>query len=373
MLLERSNPTSYWSEIVAAADPEPLRAPRCLAWPSVCDTTRTNWLNPSAESGPSEALPGAESFSIYVGGQLDAERNAIQSPPLLVCAHFSADHCYSRVAAPPPLSPDLRDGLYTTVLCGPGLPPPPASKRRTPPHPQKPSKKRGRPRIFDEIKRAEFLAMVKSGSTIRHAARRVGIDPGSVRNACQSDPLFADRVARAEQERDTFFIRRIQNAGEKSWRAAAWILERAEPNDFSLRQKGTALTSVRGQRRLQAVITATLQKLLPRAAADKPSTPDPQQKSIQDRLAAVESKLREYDSWGTEVDEPEDQPGERGGVSPPITNNGERGGVSPSMSNSDVTDPSDEAAADDAYHELLRLLGTDAAGLLQKNSPSGKK
>jgi hypothetical protein len=393
MLLDRSNPTSYWSEIIAAADPEPVRAPRYVVWPSVCDTTRTNWLNPAAEPSPAAPLPGAESFSIDIGCHLHA-------PPLplgeslpehlqnveTICAPVATPaqqavftaHTFTYHAAPPPLSTDLGKTLYSTILCGPDLPPPPAPKRRKRPEAEKPRKRRGRPLIFDEIKRAEFLAMVKSGSTIRHAARRVGVDPGSVRNACKSDPLFADRVARAEQERDTFFIRRIQNAGEKSWRAAAWILERAEPKEFSLRQKGTALSSLRGQRRLQAMITAALQKLLPgdAAATNKPSNADPRQNSIHDRLTAVESKLREYDSWGAgdlENDDPVDQLDEPGGASSPISNNGERGGVSPPISHSDVIDQSDQAAADEAYQELRRLLGTDSAEFFRQNMPMGKK
>ena len=58
--------------------------------------------------------------------------------------------------------------------------------------------------------------------------------------------------------------------------------------------------------------------------------------------------------------DPHDQLGERGGVRPPIANSG------------DVY-PSDESAADLAHHELRRLLGTDAASLLQKNTLLGKK
>jgi hypothetical protein len=37
MLLDRTRPQNYWSEIIAAEDAEPLRAPRYVHWSSVCD------------------------------------------------------------------------------------------------------------------------------------------------------------------------------------------------------------------------------------------------------------------------------------------------------------------------------------------------
>jgi hypothetical protein len=316
MLRETSHPNNFWSEIIAAEDPEPVRAPRYVPWPSICDTTRTNWLNPAAETSPPAPLPGTESFTIDVGCHLHA-------PPLApgeslpeylqnfetICTPTAAPaeqaayaaHSYSHDAAPTPLPPDLCDSVYTTAIAGVGLPPPAAPKRRKrpDPDPEKPRKKLGRPAIFDEIMRARFCAMVQSGCTRRYAARRLGVSHATVNYACSNDPQFADRLRRAEQERDLTAVGRIHNAGEKSWRAAAWLLERNVPEHFSFRNQNrdpaTRLLKLLGKRRFKQLLAEAAQQA---GGTREPPPPKsnsklPQPKPRQPTLDVIEAQINE--------------------------------------------------------------------------------
>lgn len=304
MLLLRENPRHYSSQIIAAEDPQPICAPRYVHWPSICDTTRTNWLNPSAEPQPPDPLPEAETIRVYAGSNVEPNGSLTStspplhlsdSPPLVVSDAATPDqqaalkrYSFSHIAAPIPTSPDL----FASMIGAPGvpLPPLPQPEQNKPPA-KKAKKKRGRPLLFGPVKRAEFLGMIKSGCTVRYAARRIGVDPATIRNACRKDPLFANSLDRAQQERDVLAIRRIQNAGEKSWRAAAWLLERNEPKEFALKHKAGDPWSVRGQRRLKKLITEVVDNRL----ASRPETAK-QHAMINRAVQLIDDRLAEIDS-----------------------------------------------------------------------------
>ncbi|MEX2138544.1 MAG: hypothetical protein WD894_04745 [Pirellulales bacterium] len=298
MFLLRDNAENFWSEIIAAEAPEPVRAPRYVPWPSVCDTTRTNWLSPEADLQPAD--PQTQTFTIDVGAHTSSSPLFVSfSPPILVSPAATPDQqtalkrcAFSHIAAPTPVSPDL----YTTSICAPGIPlPPPKLQPEPNKPPMKKPKKRGRPIVFDEIKRAEFLGMLKAGCTIRYAARRVGVSNAAVYLARDRDPLFAARLDRAQQERDILSIGRIQNAGEKSWRAAAWLLERNEPKEFSLKHRISDPWSIRGQRRLKKLITEVVDNRLADHLPTKcKSMTDRAGQLIEDRLAEIESLSAPY-------------------------------------------------------------------------------
>jgi hypothetical protein len=298
-----------YSQTIAAADPAPFNKPRFIRWPSVCDTTRTNWLNPSAEPCPPAPVPGAETFSIDAGCHLHV-------PPLqpgqplpaylqnteMLCTPVAtvdqqaafASYTLSADAFPTPLPPDLRAAHDSTIDCGPAIPIAPLP---TPPAPPKRKRKRcGRPTSFDETARARFCGMIESGATIRYAAKRLGIDRRTVRYACRTDPAFADRLRRAEQDRDQAAIGRIHNAGEKSWRAAAWLLERIAPQEFSLRH-GPASRSEpkklakRQFEQLVAAVSTELAQTKQPPSAESPVLPQPHHRRLTDE--AIEAKIVE--------------------------------------------------------------------------------
>jgi hypothetical protein len=303
---------------VAAANPKPFYKPRFIRWPSVCDTTRTNWLNPSEQTRPPAPLPGAESFTLDVGCHLHTPNlqpgqplpEYLQNIETLVTplatrqqqAAFDA-HTFSHDAAATPLPNELNDNLYSTFLCGQGIspPPPPQPKPRKKRRADRPRKKLGRPAVFDEILRAQFCAMVQAGCTRRYAAQRLGISRGTITYTCRNEPQFADRLRQAEQQRDFLAVGRIQNAGEKSWRAAAWLLERNAPDHFSLRQQYTdpvqRMLKHMGKRRFKQLLAEAVEQQAGQQAEPAPPESDdsqlPQPKPRQLTVDAIEAKINE--------------------------------------------------------------------------------
>jgi hypothetical protein len=309
MLLETSRPQHFFYEIIATPDPEPVRAPRFIRWPSVCDTTRTNWVNPSAEPQPPAPDPRAETFSIDVGCHMHMPQLAPAEPLPeylqtieTVCTPVAsarqqaayAAHTYSHDAVLPPLAPELRDQLYSTIDCGPGIPLP--ERPKPPRKPKRRKKKIGRPTAFDEAARARFCGMIETGCTIRYAAKRIGINRRTVRYACRTDPAFAERLRRAEQDRDLAAVGRIQNAGEKSWRAAAWLLERNVPEEYCLRRGKPNRSSPKtlGKRQFKQLV-AEVARELPQGqqAPAKTGTELPQPKPRRPTADVIEAKIVE--------------------------------------------------------------------------------
>jgi hypothetical protein len=97
--------------------------------------------------------------------------------------------------------------------------------------------KRGRPPVLDEIKRREILAILAVGGSRRTAARYVGCAVSTIQNTADRDRRFAKDLGHAEHQAEIAYLNNIQRAAAKEqyWRAAAWILERKNPDDFARR------------------------------------------------------------------------------------------------------------------------------------------
>ena len=287
-----------FSQTIAAADPTPFNKPRFIRWPSVCDTSRTNWLGPDDRkpATPSPALQNHVEFACMfdprapepIDPQVLAACSSIDcsAPPSDPSLTFTA-HAAQR------WNPTLDIGTRTLDV-GLGIPLP---ITRQPPSKQKRRKKKmGRPTTFDEVARARFCGMIETGCTIRYAAKRLGITRRTVRYACRTDPAFADRLRRAEQDRDLAAVSRIHNAGEKSWRAAAWLLERVAPQEFSFRRGPTSRTSPGrlGKRQFKQLV-AEVAKQLPLGqkpdAARKTELPQPNPRLL--TTDVIEAKIVE--------------------------------------------------------------------------------
>ena len=63
--------------------------------------------------------------------------------------------------------------------------------------------------------------------TLERAAELVGMNPGTVQGWTTKRPEFGRRVKKARREHEVSLLQSIEAAGERSWQAKAWILERA--------------------------------------------------------------------------------------------------------------------------------------------------
>ena len=101
----------------------------------------------------------------------------------------------------------------------------------------------GRPPVLDHTKKCQILAIVAVGCSRRTAAQYVGCSPTTIQNTAERDPEFAEQLGHASRASEIEYLRNIKNAAKKEqyWRAAAWALERLNPEDFAQRPVG-ALT-----------------------------------------------------------------------------------------------------------------------------------
>ena len=85
--------------------------------------------------------------------------------------------------------------------------------------------KNGREIFTDKIA-DEIVSACGSGFTLEKAGALVGVNPSTIRTWAQRKPEFGKRVETARKKHELSLLRDIQLAGEKSWQAKAWILER---------------------------------------------------------------------------------------------------------------------------------------------------
>ena len=80
--------------------------------------------------------------------------------------------------------------------------------------------------IFTKELADEIVAACGSGFTIEKAGALVGVNASTIRTWAQRKPEFGRRVETARKKHELSLLKDVQLAGEKSWQAKAWILER---------------------------------------------------------------------------------------------------------------------------------------------------
>jgi len=97
--------------------------------------------------------------------------------------------------------------------------------------------KPGRKRFLDGYKRREILAILAVGGTWQTAAEYVGCSVQTIRNTAQRDRNFAAELRRKSQHAEINYLQNIRAAAqnERYWRAAAWALERLQPDRYGKR------------------------------------------------------------------------------------------------------------------------------------------
>ena len=86
--------------------------------------------------------------------------------------------------------------------------------------------KNGRPTQYDEKLGAKIVDAMRSGFNLERAAEYIGLHPGTVQGWTTKRAEFGRLVKKARREHEMSLLRSVELAGEKSWQARAWILER---------------------------------------------------------------------------------------------------------------------------------------------------
>ncbi len=92
-----------------------------------------------------------------------------------------------------------------------------------------------------EVKRREICAILAVGCTRTAAARYVGCHPDTIRNTAKREPDFAAALVQAESQHEIRHLTHINAAAKEGryWRAAAWALERVNPDRYAGRRPHT--------------------------------------------------------------------------------------------------------------------------------------
>jgi hypothetical protein len=95
------------------------------------------------------------------------------------------------------------------------------------PHENLPAKSKNGKLAFSPEIEQKILEACGNGFTIEKAGALVGVNPSTIRTWIQRKPSFGQKVETARKNYEMSLLKSIYDAGEKSWQARAWILERA--------------------------------------------------------------------------------------------------------------------------------------------------
>ena len=95
----------------------------------------------------------------------------------------------------------------------------------------------GKP-VLDDFKKGLIINMVTEGSSQRSAAGAVGCAPSTITRTAKRDRQFGLDLLQAHELLKMRALRTMNRVADqdKHWRAAAWLLERLEPDRFALRK-----------------------------------------------------------------------------------------------------------------------------------------
>ena len=86
--------------------------------------------------------------------------------------------------------------------------------------------KNGRPTQYDEKLGVKIVDAMRAGFTLERAAEYIGLNPATVQGWTSKRAEFGRLIKKARREHEMSLLRSVELAGEKSWQARAWILER---------------------------------------------------------------------------------------------------------------------------------------------------
>jgi hypothetical protein len=92
-----------------------------------------------------------------------------------------------------------------------------------------------RPRKLCEIKQRDLCALISSGCTLPVAARHVGCSVFTIRREARRNPRFQERLRLSQLTTELTPVTTLRRAASTAWRAAAWLLQRTQPQNYARR------------------------------------------------------------------------------------------------------------------------------------------
>lgn len=102
----------------------------------------------------------------------------------------------------------------------------------------------GRRPKFSPERAAKFLELLKVSSSVENAAIKAGLDDSTIygwvakgRASKRRNEFveFSEQYQLAQAERDMYREAKVEKAGEKDWRALAWLMSISNPRKYSTR------------------------------------------------------------------------------------------------------------------------------------------
>jgi hypothetical protein len=93
----------------------------------------------------------------------------------------------------------------------------------------------GRPRTLDTKRQRELLDLIHHGSSVEEAAQVVGVSLRTVQRLAKADEFFDHDLQLALQCTSVDCEKLVLQAARTHWRAAAWVLERRDPDHYAKR------------------------------------------------------------------------------------------------------------------------------------------
>ena len=116
---------------------------------------------------------------------------------------------------------------------------------------------RGRRRSLDQQKKAEICNRVAQGASVEEAAEDLDVSLRTVQREAKEDDDFHHEL-RLAQRQTPDPLKIMQSAARDHWRAAAWLLERTDPEQYARRPASSA-SAHQFEAALRVVIEAALQ------------------------------------------------------------------------------------------------------------------
>lgn len=127
-----------------------------------------------------------------------------------------------------------------------------------------------REKAITKEQKTTALAMLAVGTSRQSASRSIGCSADAIDRLVRADSNFAKEVRKAEDEAEMFFINRIREAAKdnQTWRAAAWMLERRNPERYGYTKAGI-ITKASVERFMRELIVILVEEVPDKAVRER--------------------------------------------------------------------------------------------------------